>query len=314
MLICFQILNLTMTFASRYWKNYHQPVGRIWVGDNPPVRFKRFIGRKSCLLLEDGRIYSEIRKRFLRPTKYGNYYHLHMDIDGKSKNVSVHILIACAWKRNNDPSKNEVNHIKGFSNHSNNLEWVTHQENCFLSRKVVLAKPKTKENTPESGKKIKEFPFYLITAEGNVYSIRRKIYLKKVKTDQGYLVVVIKDKNGIPRTKRISRLVYESFIGKIQKGNHIDHQDNDKTNNSVNNLKQVSPGENNYLNFYSSTGTSAKYLKKVEQIDGNTNKIINTFRSQKEASRITGISNSNISQTCQGNRLTAGGFIWKFAD
>ena len=41
---------------------------------------------------------------------------------------------------------------------------------------------------------------------------------------------------------------------------------------------------------------------------------VNIFGGQQEASRITGISQGNISSVCMGLRNTAGNFIWRFAN
>lgn len=52
--------------------------------------------------------------------------------------------------------------------------------------------------------------------------------------------------------------------------------------------------------------------KKVQQYDKNNN-LLTEFNSIKEASKITGINQSNIGQVCSGKRKTAGGFIWKYS-
>ena len=41
-------------------------------------------------------------------------------------------------------------------------------------------------------------------------------------------------------------------------------------------------------------------------------KFINTFVSQREAEKITGIANGSISLVCSGGRKSAGGYLWKF--
>ena len=51
-------------------------------------------------------------------------------------------------------------------------------------------------------------------------------------------------------------------------------------------------------------------MKKVFQYDFNNN-ILNTYISQSEASRKTGISQGNIGMAIRGQRKSAGGFIWK---
>lgn len=54
-------------------------------------------------------------------------------------------------------------------------------------------------------------------------------------------------------------------------------------------------------------------FKKVNQIDKNTNQIIRTFNSIKEASIVTGCHSSKISSACRGYIKTSGGYVWKYA-
>lgn len=53
------------------------------------------------------------------------------------------------------------------------------------------------------------------------------------------------------------------------------------------------------------------YEKKVAQINSD-GEIVNVYKSQSEASRITGIPSQNISLCCYNERLTAGGYKWEF--
>ena len=53
--------------------------------------------------------------------------------------------------------------------------------------------------------------------------------------------------------------------------------------------------------------------KSVNQFDLDGNFIASYF-GQKEASKITGICSSNIMRCCKGERKTAGGYIWRYAN
>jgi len=53
--------------------------------------------------------------------------------------------------------------------------------------------------------------------------------------------------------------------------------------------------------------------KPVLQI-GDDNRIIAKFKSIKQATKKTKINSGNISQACNGKRLSAGGFSWKFKE
>lgn len=51
--------------------------------------------------------------------------------------------------------------------------------------------------------------------------------------------------------------------------------------------------------------------KPVEMLDANQ-RVVSTFQSAHEAEMTTGISHSHISQCCHQQRLTAGGYQWRF--
>lgn len=123
-------------------------------------------------------------------------------------------------------------------------------------------------------------------------------------------VQVTLHKNGVKKYPIVSRLVYEAFVGKIPEGVQVNHIDEDPSNNFVENLNLMTPKEN------SNWGTRNKRISKTQrndenkskpivQIDMTTNKIIATYPSAKEAQRITGFAQSNISNCCNG------GYIWK---
>lgn len=85
-------------------------------------------------------------------------------------------------------------------------------------------------------KTIKGFPDYLITDSGKVYSLKSKKWLKTVLSGSGYQRVWLYNDNGGIR-KAVHRLVAEAFIPNPHKLPEINHIDEDKNNNSVENLE-----------------------------------------------------------------------------
>lgn len=167
--------------------------------------------------------------------------------------------------------------------------------------------------------------WYQVSNLGNVRSVDRyvnsrwgKIYrkgrpLSPNKVDTGYMHIML-CKNQTNKTFRLHRLVWESFNGKIPDGMQINHIDEDKTNNRLDNLNLMTPKENvNYgtcLERRSKTNTNGKKSKPVLQytLDGE---LVAEYPSLMECKR-NGFDLSSVSACCRGKYKQYKGFIWKF--
>ena len=65
----------------------------------------------------------------------------------------------------------------------------------------------------------------------------------------------------------------------------------------------------NFPEYEKATGRTSKTVNQYD-VDGN---FINTYKSAREAERITGIGYKMISRVCNGGRPHTHGFVWKFA-
>ena len=80
---------------------------------------------------EDGRVFSFTTNKYL---KFGHhrdgYLNIKLHIDGKSKMMLIHRLVALTYIPNED-NQPEVDHIDRdkTNNHFTNLRWVSHTEN-----------------------------------------------------------------------------------------------------------------------------------------------------------------------------------------
>ena len=185
----------------------------------------------------------------------------------------------------------------------------------------------------EVWKDIENYPNYQVSNFGRVkskerissccYNSTRKIKEKILKQNlekNGYKTVCLFD-NG-KHTKRVHKLVAQSFIKNENNYPCINHIDGNKQNNNVGNLEWCSYSHNiNEAYKLGLAKPSDNQKRKVReyclknkskalyQLDTN-NKIIKEWKSAVEVENTIGISRKNISQCIVGNNKTAGGYKW----
>lgn len=149
---------------------------------------------------------------------------------------------------------------------------------------------------------------YQISTKGRVWSIISQRYLQPTKLKSGYLVVHLTAKNGKKKLEYIHRLVALMFAPNPNHYTEVNHKDENKANNTIENLEWCS---RSYNNTYGSKQDSVK--KAVGQYDLQ-NKLIKTYPSISEAARQNNISFSSISLCCNGYRKTSHNYRWKFIE
>lgn len=148
---------------------------------------------------------------------------------------------------------------------------------------------------------------------GNKSNHKQPIILKQALV-LGYKCVSL-SKNRKAKMKKVHVLVAQAFLENKKKGLQVNHKDGNKRNNCVYNLEWVTASENVKHAFNMGLAKAKKGMNnnrslKVNMIDKNTNQIIMSFGSLREAERETGVFHSNIQKSIQRNG-TAGGFKWK---
>lgn len=156
-------------------------------------------------------------------------------------------------------------------------------------------------------KKIKNFDDYLISEEGKVYSTKEG-FLREISLSidrYGYHKCCLY--NGKQHTLRVHRLVAQAFIPNPKNKIVVNHIDSNRLNNNVANLEWVNYTENNR---HAVEFGNHNLSRRVMQFIGVT--LVNMYYSAREASRVTGISQSDIVKVCNGKRKSAGGFQWNY--
>lgn len=112
-------------------------------------------------------------------------------------------------------------------------------------------------------KQIPDFPNYSITKDGRVWSKKRHNtkggQLKPGIDKHGYSRVVLCN-NGKTATKKVHRLVLETFVGPCPKGMECRHLDGNPANNNLDNLKWGTKSENIHDSVKHGTHNTANHF------------------------------------------------------
>lgn len=143
---------------------------------------------------------------------------------------------------------------------------------------------------------------------------RLKCFVKGVITygaisAKGYRVTCLY-KNKKKKSVFIHRLVAKAFIPNPQNLPFINHKDENKLNNNVENLEWCT------AKYNSNYGTCAERIKKAQSyivcqfdLEGN---LLNEYVGAQDAATATGLDRVTITNCCSGKRLSCGHFLWLY--
>jgi len=165
---------------------------------------------------------------------------------------------------------------------------------------------------------------YKITEDGRVFSRYKKktniIGAKWVELspvlDKGvgyYLFTLVHPVTKVRKNAFLHRLLAIHFISNPLGKSQVNHKDGNKTNNLLHNLEWVTPKENTHHAIRMGlSNPSIANSKSIKQISLETGECVQTYKSAREAHKVTGIAYQNISKVLRGLRKSAGGFYWEF--
>lgn len=159
--------------------------------------------------------------------------------------------------------------------------------------------------------RVKSIKKVIVDSIGRKRTIHERIR-KATQTNKGYLRVMLCDSKGNNKLLRVHRLVAEAFIPNPENKPQVNHKDEDKTNNHVENLEWMTAKEN--LNFGTRNARSAKSRSKPVAQYTKDGKLVKIWQSTREAGRELNISNGNISSVARGMHKTCCGFVWKYVE
>ena len=144
---------------------------------------------------------------------------------------------------------------------------------------------------------------YLISDKGQIFNRKTGKYLKPAVGKNGYyhLTLAYGEKTDV----MVHRLVAKAFVPNPEKHTVVNHIDENKLNNSADNLEWCTTKYNvNYGNAPNARKSQVICTDKK----GNTKE----YDSIKEAAELLGIKYQGISRVCRGLRKTCGGFKWRY--
>lgn len=164
---------------------------------------------------------------------------------------------------------------------------------------------------------------YLVSNLGRVKSIvpyagtHERILKQYLNPNTGYMFVCLangkKIVNGTQRTaykiRDVHRLVAETFLDNPASLPCVNHKDENKQNNSVDNLEWCTAKYNSNYGH-----CREKMSKKVGAFDPASGKLVQTFVSLSEAAQWVRGYPGNISSCCKGKIKTAYSYQWKYVD
>ena len=149
---------------------------------------------------------------------------------------------------------------------------------------------------------------YAVTSCGKVWSYRNECFLKPGVYKKGYLYVNLW-KNGKMKKYKIHRLVAEAYIPNPYNLPQVNHKDENKANNCLQNLEWCDAKYNNNYGTHNKKVSNSKKIPILQyDLDGN---FIREWPSATDVGREV---RTNIVQCLIGKLKTAYGYVWKYKE
>lgn len=158
---------------------------------------------------------------------------------------------------------------------------------------------------------IKGYENYSVDVDGQIYNTKTGRALKPSVGANGYCRVNLR-KDGKSKTVYVHRIVAEAFIKNPYGYTEVNHIDENKTNNAVDNLQWVEHKVNiNHATCQQRKGetNTARNGKPILCVETNI-----VYPSATIIERELGYSKGNIWQVCNGKIQTAYGFHWCYIE
>lgn len=154
---------------------------------------------------------------------------------------------------------------------------------------------------------------YQISNKGRVKSLKwgKERILRPWINSSGYYCIILCN-NGVIKRFQLHRLVAQAFIPNLNNLSEVNHKDENKLNNCVENLEWIRHMDNcNYGSRNERIGASQS--KPILQYS-KSGDFIREWKSASEVERVLRINNGTINSCCRGRYKSAGGFVWQYKE
>ena len=201
--------------------------------------FKYLNDENKYKIYENGDIFSIKTNKNLKPnySKINNCMYISLVVYGKNTKMVLHSLIYTLFN-SNIPKTHYIYHIDNDSKNNN------------VNNLVLLARNRNIIGISNMDDEWKEIPLYenryLINKEGIIKSLLTNKLLEENTSQKfnTYKSIKLINKDGKRKGHLIHRLVYQTFNGKINRNMVIDHINQNKHDNRLENLRMITQTEN----------------------------------------------------------------------
>lgn len=151
-------------------------------------------------------------------------------------------------------------------------------------------------------------PKYEVSDDGRVRTISSG-HIKAQKIDRyGYAVVCLSETRTKKKYATVHRLVAEAFIPNPDGLPQVNHKDENKLNNNVDNLEWCTA----HYNSHYGNGRAKCDASRCKPIVATSDDETLEFSSTKEAAEKLGVNKSSIRGALKGRQHTSCGYTWKY--
>lgn len=148
---------------------------------------------------------------------------------------------------------------------------------------------------------------YQVSNCGNIKRVETQ-HIKKLRLNQGYFNIMLYTHSKWKMCK-VHRIVANAFILNPNNYPCVNHKDECKTNNHVDNLEWCDDKYNSNYGTRNQRIADANGIPVVQKtLDGE---FVHIYKSRIQAQRDTGISNTSIGSCINGKARSSGGYLWE---